>query len=278
MEPSDFCCFNKRFFSTNADWKNLLNELKYSKQFMDQLSTLVFDRDIRTIRSACEPRIIYTNQILLSAIQTIQSMILCVEYGNIADVHILMRKLRDDLFFYLYITAACNNDLLNTHDLSEQEKYINDWTQNSLSQLTIKQVIQSIIDSDACKELSQKLNLDDELKKIGRILNNYTHGNGNLYYNRPFTHYNDSEIHQIAAEIIHMLKYILIIFFFLLTILCPGYIASSDYIDYLECSMTPIEGSQYWVAPFISDFLKANSDLLGKNALNYLREETNMEV
>ena len=28
---------------------------------------------------------------------------------------------------------------------------------------------------------------------------------------------------------------------------------SSDYVDSLDCGLTPEEGSQYWVAPFIQE-------------------------
>lgn len=28
---------------------------------------------------------------------------------------------------------------------------------------------------------------------------------------------------------------------------------SSDYVDSLECGLTPVEDSQYWVAPFIRE-------------------------
>jgi hypothetical protein len=33
-----------------------------------------------------------------------------------------------------------------------------------------------------------------------------------------------------------------------------GYLVmASDYLDYLECDLTPPENSQYWVAPFVID-------------------------
>ena len=31
------------------------------------------------------------------------------------------------------------------------------------------------------------------------------------------------------------------------------YMASSDYLDYLECGLTPEPDSQYWVAPFVQE-------------------------
>jgi len=32
------------------------------------------------------------------------------------------------------------------------------------------------------------------------------------------------------------------------------YMMSSDYVDCLECGMTPEPDSQYWVAPFVQEF------------------------
>ena len=52
---------------------------------------------------------------------------------------------------------------------------------------------------------------------------------------------------------------------------------ANDYLDYLEFNEIPPEGSQYWVAPFISDFLKKYISVLDENCINYLRERTYME-
>lgn len=201
----------------DSDWQNLLHELEYAKRFIDNLSFLTFGRDMGVIRSNCGFQPVHTNQILQSAAQTLQSMIACSKCGNIADVHVLLRKLRDDLFFYLYVIVACrNNDILSSDDLSKQEKYINLWIKNQLSQLNISEVIRDTIRTDECKELVEKFDLEGELKQIGHTLNNYTHGNGGLYYNRLYTHYKDGEIHKLATEVVYMLNYVLVAFVFLL--------------------------------------------------------------
>lgn len=41
--------------------------------------------------------------------------------------------------------------------------------------------------------------------------------------------------------------------------------------------MTPPEDSQYWVAPFITEFFQKNLDLIDKNGIAYLSEKTNMQ-
>ena len=41
--------------------------------------------------------------------------------------------------------------------------------------------------------------------------------------------------------------------------------------------MAPPEDSQYWVAPFITEFFRKNLDLIDKNGIAYLSEKTNMQ-
>jgi len=279
MEYHDFSKNNKHFFSSDCEWQKLLSEFEAAKHFIDNLGFLAFGKDMGIIRSACGFQPVHTNQILQSAAQTLQSMIACAEYGNIADVHVLLRKLRDDLFFYLYVIVACrNNDILSDDDLSKQETYINAWVKNQLSRLNITEVINDITSAGECVELVEKFSLKDELKQIGYTLNNYTHGNGNLYYNRLYTHYKEDEICRVSTELIHMLNYILITFVFLLVLLSPGCIMAPDYLDALDFSMTPEEISRYWVAPFVSEFIEKHKDLLGETALEYLRTVTQMEI
>ena len=41
--------------------------------------------------------------------------------------------------------------------------------------------------------------------------------------------------------------------------------------------MTPPEGSQYWVAPFITEFFRNNIELIDESCLEYLKDNTTME-
>lgn len=279
MECSDFSVINKHLFSSNCEWQKLLGEIEAAKHFIDDLGLLVFGRDMEIVRSVRGFQPVYTNLILQSAAQTLQSMIVCSEYGNIADVHMLLRKLRDDLLFYLYLMVICkNSDILSDDDLTKQEKHINAWIKNQLSRLRIQEVVNYITSARDCVELVEKYRLKDELKQIAVTLNNYTHGNGNLYYNRLFTRYKDDEIRNLSANQIRMLNYILVTFVLLLVLVSPYSIMASDYFDALECSMMPEEDSQYWVAPFISEFIEKHKNLLGENTLEYLRTATSMEL
>ena len=70
----------------------------------------------------------------------------------------------------------------------------------------------------------------------------------------------------------------MITFLFLVILVRPLLIMSSDYIDYLDCGDTPPKDSQYWVAPFVLDFVDKYKNTLDKDFLNYLRENTSMQL
>ena len=53
---------------------------------------------------------------------------------------------------------------------------------------------------------------------------------------------------------------------------------SYDYTDYLDCGDVPPEGSQYWAAPFASQFFEKYKNVLDENIINYLRENTEMQI
>ncbi len=73
------------------------------------------------------------------------------------------------------------------------------------------------------------------------------------------------------------MRFITVTFLFLLTICSPLAIMSTDYTDFLDMRETPPEGSQYWVAPFVTDFFKSNLDLIDKSCIEYLKENTFMD-
>ena len=90
---------------------SMIEEIRYIQDLIDNLGILSFGRDIIFIKN----RIIASpTKIYNSVVKTLQSIIGCCEYGNFADSYILLRKYRDDLFFYLYlIVISENSDLFS---------------------------------------------------------------------------------------------------------------------------------------------------------------------
>lgn len=103
------------------------------------------------------------------------------------------------------------------------------------------------------------------------------HSNGYAYYNRNIVAYKEGELTAELELLLNDVKHITMTFLLLLIICTPFLIMSTDYIDYLEGNDIPPEGAQYWVAPFVDQFVKENISLIDQNCLNYLREKTHLE-
>jgi hypothetical protein len=282
MEKIDF----KKFDDFEQNKYNILNDKYFSKlieevekiqNFLDLMGDTLFGKDFFSLKfkEIIEPRIVFNSVILTS-----QSIRLCCKYGIIADANTLLRKYRDDLFFYLYLLFI--NEKANHFDnkkISEHEKNIFNWKNNLLEDLYISKILMYIASDKIISESVEKFNLKNSLIKIGKNLNNFVHGNGIEYYNKYYFFYQEKGIKkskELTDKFIYNINYITTVFIFLLALINGKYISSSDYIDYLECNLTPPEGSQYWVAPFISEFIIKNQNLISKECLNFLKENTSM--
>ena len=279
MERNDFAEYNKASFSKEYSWEMFLNELRYTREFIDNLCYLVFGRDMNVIYTNIGLSPVYSNHILQSAAQTLQSAIVCAEYGNLADVHLLIRKYRDDLFFYLYIIIACNsNDFFTDEKTNKKQQNIKLWNQNELSNLNISTVLKEISRFDKCTLFIEKYKLKDSFTRMGKKLNDYTHGNGRSYYNRLHSNYYADEIDVLANDLKYMLNYISISFVFILLLLHPEYIVATDYFDAFNTSTVPDKKSKYWVAPFVREFIERYKSILDESALDYLRETKELDL
>lgn len=63
-----------------------------------------------------------------------------------------------------------------------------------------------------------------------------------------------------------------------MTLCSPFSAASTDYVDFLDCGYTPSEESQYWVAPFIKNFIRENLVMIDDNCIEYLRNHSIMDI
>jgi hypothetical protein len=54
--------------------------------------------------------------------------------------------------------------------------------------------------------------------------------------------------------------------------------ASSDYIDCLDCDLTPVEGSQYWVAPYVQDAFDQILRKYRPDLAELIKSNTKMEL
>lgn len=112
------------------------------------------------------------------------------------------------------------------------------------------------LEYELCKKYGEDILTNDfkKLCKIKRECNNYIHKNG-LKYFKPFERYKDF-MNKRLNDLIYVYKF----YFKILFLLEGHFIASSDYIDYLDMGMKPLINSQRWVAPIFLDYINSQFD------------------
>lgn len=278
------------FFSSETSVRDVnFNIIKYNKSCQDILASLksleCFLCDFENLSSGRDiiffhDRVFFLSKINISLECTMGSIISCCEYGCIADANTLLRKYRDDLFFYLYILVYDSEKKSGAESkaLFEMEHNIDSWLQNELNHLNINSVLKAIASSPELNDAIKSYKLKSDFDRISRRLNSFVHGNGYWFYNQPSNDYKGSELAIEMAKICNDAKYVTVVFLFLLMLCTPIATMSTDYIACLDSGIQPPDGSQYWVAPFIQKFLAENESLISENCLQYLRDNTSMEI
>ena len=275
MEPGTLRYSNMLDIARNNEWQAKIQELKEVEKFVSDFSFLSMGRDFIMCRNY-----VFSLETVVKGLElTAGSIVSCCQFGCLADANSLLRKYRDDMFFYLYLKVYDETKKINSShkNITKMENNIEHWIKNDLSNLQIYEVLKEIAQSPPVAEATQKYNLKSYFDQIGERLNNYVHSNGVKYYNRNVNAYRGNELQEQLNSLLEDMQFITVTFMFLMTVCAPYLIMSTDYIDYLECGDTPPEGSQYWVAPFVVNFLKENLHLIDKSCIDYLRENTSMK-
>lgn len=266
---------NKAFLCEHPEYLSLLDALNALEEFFDDFGFLVMGRDMILCKQYA-----FSLQIIFNSAQaTLGSIIECCKCYCLADAYTLLRKYRDDLFFCLYLVVYnASSKSEATETTKEVENSIERWCKNNLSNLKISKVLSTISSTDGLQEAIKKYSLRESFSKIGRKLNDYVHGNGYTYYNTNVCLLSGKSIEKQLEELTCTARYTTATFLFLLALCSPQYIMATDYIDYLEMGQVPPDDSQYWVAPFIVEFLKNNIALIDQNCYQYLKENIYMAL
>ena len=264
---------NQYILEQDEDCKSIISEMRQVEEFLHEFGFLTYGRDYIMCGGY-----VFSLQLVSAACElTVGSIISCCQSGCLADAYTLLRKYRDDLFFYLYIMVydAIYKLESSSKQIDSMRERIEEWINNGLQDMHIGKVLRAISKYPGIEDAVKKFRLKLYFDKIRVSLNNYVHSNGVGFYNRNVNSYNKLHIHM--RDLLNNLRFITITFLFLLTLCSPHFIMSTDYIDCLENNMTPPEGSQHRVAPFVADFFQNNQSLIDDSCMRYLMEKTNME-
>lgn len=266
---------NQEMIAQDLECQKIIAEMHAVEKFLSDFGFLSFGRDY----VLCG-KYTFSLQMVSTAFElTAGSIISCCESGCIADAYSLTRKYRDDLFFYLYIVVydSCNKLDGKSQETDQMEANIERWINNNLDDLHIGTVLQAIGQSSRVRNAVQKYNLKSYFDTLNKRLNDYVHSNGLAFYNRNVNTYQGKTLQKQLQSLMTDMRSITITFLFLLTLCAPLSIMSTDYVDCLDYNITPPDGSQYWVAPFVTAFFKRNIDLIDGSCMKYLHDNTLME-
>lgn len=253
----------------------MIRDIKNIEKFLSSFEDFALERKL----IVCRKSLISLNAIMTSLKFTVGSIISCCESGCMADANTLLRKYRDDMFFYLFIVVYHENQFDESvkRKIKEMEINIDHWVNNGLKDLNINTVLSTIAFFPEMKSAISEYRLKSFFDLLGKRLNNYVHSNGVAYYNHRFDSFRRKKFEEDLGTVLTDICYITVSFLFLLTLCSPNAIASTDYVDYLDFNLVPPTDSQYWVAPFVEDFFKNNLHLIDKSCIDYLRDNTPMK-
>ena len=233
---------NRKAIEQDTECKKAISEMRTVEKFLSDFGFLSFGRDY----VFCGEHTFSLQMISTAFELTAGSIISCCESGCMADAYSLLRKYRDDLYFYLYIVVydACNRSGSKSPAILKMEEIIEQWIINDLGDLHIGTVLQAIGQSSQVKDAVKKYSLKPYFDALGSRLNNYVHSNGIAFYNRNINAYHGDALRKQLEALSKDMHFITITFLFLLTLCSPLSIMSTDYVDSLDCNTTPPEGSQ----------------------------------
>jgi len=188
---------------------------------------------------------------VFSSIQgTLSSIRTILREGRINDAYALLRKYYDSAIITIYSNLYLEEYFSIENFVVRQ---IDDWLKGKDRLPEYRIMSEYIRKSPRVLPITKLVFGDDRYKRLRERCNDHTHYNfyQNVLLNDPEIHLpNRQKILDVFAEDVRdvLILHVAYLFF------AKGYyMASSDYIDCLECGLTPEPDSQYWVAPFVQE-------------------------
>ncbi|MCT8861919.1 hypothetical protein [Shewanella xiamenensis] len=259
--------------STDNNYVNhqIFEDLSYYAQFYEYLSDAVMS--FTTIGTTAIINI--DTYVFMSMKGTIQSINLVLKEGKLNDAYALLRKYYDSVMVNAYTNLYISD---NAGKAGYYITEINDWLHGKKPLPRMPKMSKYLDSSAHLSKLNSLLKIDKRYDDIRDRCNDNMHYNffallmlndGTIYMKDRLRHLEQLRVDVRDVFILNM-SYILTI--------NESYMMSSDYVDHLDVGMTPPEGSQYWVAPFIQDMA---SDVLlveRPDIFELLKSQTCMEL
>ncbi|BAX60027.1 hypothetical protein [Burkholderia stabilis] len=229
----------------------VFDELKRYTQFYESLADGVFQFVSVGTTAICN-----IDTYVYSAIAgTIASVGMVLRDGRINDAYSLLRKYYDSAVINVYSNLYLKehyekSDFTAKTLLAEQ---INGWLHGRVKLPEYRVMSNYIRSSERFRAINSLLYADDTYKKIRDRCNDNTHynffenvmlNNREVYIRNRGTALEQIRLDAIAIFVLHF-SYVVSV--------NDHYVMSSDYMDHMECGLTPPDGCEHWVAPYAQE-------------------------
>lgn len=226
-------------------------------------------------KGVCGVMINVDNVICGSLAGTLDSIKIVLKAGRINDAYALMRKYYDGIIVAIYTNVYIAENHSWDHYVVEK---IQDWVKNKQKLPSSEKMLEAIRKHKPLEDLEKLFDYEGLYLRIRRLANGNTHYN-KMYYlwlNNNMI-YNPNRMRSLDSLYTSILNLFILHFAYMYS-LNPHYMMSSDYFDALDCGMTPMEGSQYWVATHVADVFKKYVAPNRPDVAEYMRECSEMEL
>lgn len=229
---------------------------------------------------------------------TVESMSSVLRAGRISDAYTLLRRFRETSLLQVYVLVRHEErqerlgELLNDSFATDSEEFLKGLQDVALQGIYVEEVEKWLrgetsppklrMDSESLARpgiLEQVRTLADQTrhKEIVDRCNNHVHLGSFQHLWANASHRPDVLLfwlEQFAQDYRDLVSW------HLAHVLAvrPMYMASSDYIDALDCGVEPEEDSQYWVAPIVQQLFDEVITPHNPSVTEFLKENTSMEL
>ncbi len=230
---------------------------------------------------------------------TVESIKTVLLTGRIADAYTLMRRLLEVSWLHVYVMLRFEES--NDRGVGKQEEFgamdfekffellrqaaqkgiyveeIEEWLAGDKSLPWLSRFSDVIATSPKLSQLNLLFD-EDAYEQLSNRCNDHVHVNffRNLRMNDKNLdgEHQMAQLEQFAKDLRDLLiRHLAYVFFF-----HPEYMASSDYVDALECGQEPVEGSQYWIAPFVQEVFDELVTPTCPDITEFIKQQSSMEL
>ena len=223
----------------------LFTSLERYMEFYEQLSDLIMGFTTNRVEKLFMNLDTY---LYMSIRGTLDSIRMTVHEGHVNDGHALVRKYYDLVILSLYLDLYLND---SSDEDADAMNRIENWLSGKERLPDFEHMKRQLKSSKRLEPIFRKLlETDGRYKTIRDRSNNHMHHNFFQYIllnNRDRYIDRKHSLDLLNDDVTDIFVLHLTCVFFT----NEHYMRSSDYIDHLECGMTPNPDSIYWVAPFV---------------------------